>query len=424
MNSDHQPDPPQSQDSPGSAAIYHISTFQSLGHLDYRWLFIGSTAMYLAMNMQMIARGWLILRLTKDSPLALAMVMVAFAAPMAMLSPVGGALADRVSKKKLIIASMLINTIMTLLLASLDMLGVVKYWHLLAIGVVNGTMMAINLPSRQSMISDVVPRDLLMNAISLGNSSMNLARIVGPAIAGILIVFIDTWGVFFIIGASYFMSALFLLPLAPAPPRRASQPRSLISDIRNGFVYVIRSRDLRGMMLILFFPALCQFGVQSLLPVWAKEILHVQSDGLGYLVMTSGVGALIGSLFLASHSNIERKGLALIVVTFVSAVCAILLARSAAFQTALPTLFVFGLASAIGGSLNMTMIQTYVEERMRGRVLSISMLAFSLAPLGVAPMGAVAERYGTPTVFAASGIGLVVFTTLFVLLDRNFKELR
>ena len=177
-------------------------------------------------------------------------------------------------------------------------------------------------------------------------------------------------------------------------------------------------------MLILFLPTLCQFGVQSLLPVWAKQILHVGSDGLGYLVMTSGVGALCGSLFLASHSNIERKGLALIVVTFASAGIAILLALSNTFLTSLPILFVFGMLSALAGSLNMTMIQTSVEEKMRGRVLSISMMVFSFAPLGVAPMGAVAERFGTPTVYAVSGIALFLFATLFVLLNRNFKELR
>ena len=401
-----------------------ISTFQSLKLFDYRWLFIGTSAMHMAMNMQMIARGWLILRLTEDSPLAFAMVMVAFAAPMAILSPLGGALADRVNKKRMIMICMLINTLMTALLATLDMVGIVQYWHLLAIGVVNGTLMAINLPSRQAIISDVVPRDMLMNAISLGNSSMNLCRIIGPALAGVLIIFIDTWGVFYLITFSYLASALFLIPISPAQSAKTAQPKSVLSDIRRGFVYVMHHGNLRAMMLILLFSTLCQFGIQSLLPVWAKEILQAQSDGLGYLVMTSGVGALLGSLFLASHSNIERKGNALIISTFVSAVTAVGLSLSGTYVTALPILFVFGMFGAVAASLNMTLIQTHVDEQMRGRVLSISMMTFSLAPLGVAPMGAVAEHFGTPTVFAASGIGLLVFSTLFSVFNRKFKELR
>jgi len=413
---------PNTSDHKGPS-IQHIGTFQSLTHFDYRWLFIGSTAFYMAMNMQMISRGWLILRLTNDSPLALAMVMVAFAAPMALLAPVGGALADQGDKKKLIMVCMLVNTVMTLLLATLDMLVIVRYWHLLAIGVVNGTMMAINVPSRQSLISDVVPRDLLMNAISLNNSGMNLARIAGPALAGVLIVFIDTWGVFYVIGLCYLMSALFMLRITPTSAPKAPGSNSFAGDVRKGFGYVVRHSSLRAMMLILLFSALCQFGVISLMPVWAKEILYAQSDGLGYLITTSGIGALAGSLYIASHSNLKRKGLALIVITFIAGVSTVLLAHADAYGSALPILFVIGLTNAVGMSLNMTLIQTHVDEKMRGRVLSISMMTFSMAPLGVAPMGALAERFGTPAVFSASGMGLVVFTILFVLLDRKFKEL-
>ena len=400
-----------------------VGTFQSLRHFDYRWLFIGSSAFYMAMNMQMISRGWLILRLTNDSPLALAMVMVAFAAPMAILAPVGGALADRGDKKRLIMACMLVNTMMTLLLATFDMLAVVRYWHLLAVGVVNGTVMGINVPSRQSLISNVVPRDLLMNAISLNNSGMNLARIAGPALAGVLIVFIDTWGVFYVISLCYLFSALFMLRITPSRTPKSSGSNSFASDVRKGFGYVVRHSSLRAMMLIMLFAALCQFGVISLLPVWAKEILNAQSDGLGYLITTSGIGALAGSLYIASHSQLKRKGLALIVITFIAGVSTLFLSRCDTFGTALPILFVIGLTNAVGMSLNMTLIQTHVDEKIRGRVLSISMMIFSLAPLGVAPMGALAERFGTPAVFAAVGLGLIIFILLFVLVDRKFKEL-
>jgi len=406
-----------------SQSTHRIGTFQSLAHFDYRWLFIGSSALHMAMNMQMISRGWLILRLSNDSPLALAMVMVAFAAPMAILSPLGGALADRGDKKKLIVGCMLVNTVMTLLLAVLDMFAFVRYWHLLAIGVVNGTMMAINVPSRQSLIADVIPRDMLMNAISLHNSAMNLARIAGPALAGILIVYIQTWGVFYVISLSYLLSALFMLRITPTRAPKPSRSNSFTREVRQGFTYVVHHGSLRAMMLIMLFSAFCQFGVQSLLPVWAKAILDAQSDGLGYLVTTSGVGALVGSLYIAAHSNIKRKGLALIVITGIGAASTALLATSHAFGSALPILFVNGLTSAVGMALTMTLIQIHVDEMMRGRVLSISMMTFSLAPLGVAPMGIMAEHFGTPAVFGTIGLGLMVFILLFALVDRKFKAL-
>ncbi len=153
----------------------------------------------MAMNMQMITRGWLVLRLADDSPLALSLVMVSFAFPLTFVSLLGGALADRIPRKSMIMLSQGGNAIMTLLLATLDITGLIEFWHLLAIGVVNGSMFAFNMPSRQAIISEIVPVSRLMNAISLNNSGMNLARAIGPAVAGVLIIYLDTAGVFYLI---------------------------------------------------------------------------------------------------------------------------------------------------------------------------------------------------------------------------------
>ena len=146
--------------------------------------------------MHMITKSWLVLRVTGDSPLALTLVTLTFALPMTLVSPLAGALSDRLSRTKLVIASQLVNAIPTLVLGILDFTNLVSFWHIMIIGVFNGTLMAVNMPSRQVIISDIVPDHKVMNAISLNNSSMNLTRIAGPALAGFLILLVDTSGVF------------------------------------------------------------------------------------------------------------------------------------------------------------------------------------------------------------------------------------
>jgi MFS family permease len=182
--------------------------FQTFQFPDFRWLVLGTFFSFLAVSMQQITRGWLILRLTNDSPFALSLVMMSFAFPLTFASVFGGALADRVARKHIIMVTQGGNALLTLLLAILDMTGLIRFWHLMCIGFMNGTLAAFNMPSRQSLISDIVPAKNLMNAISLSSAGMNLTRIVGPAVAGILIIYLDTAGVFYLIAFIYVFSTL------------------------------------------------------------------------------------------------------------------------------------------------------------------------------------------------------------------------
>ena len=167
-----EPSAPEEKPSLLSPERYPI--FDSLKYRDFRWMFAGSFVSFMAMNMQMITRGWLILRLTNDSPLALVAVMVSFSLPMTFMSPVAGALADRLPRRSLVIMSQTGNAIMTVVIGLLDYTGVVSFWQVMLIGFVNGSLMAFNMPSRQAILSEIVPEKSLMNAISLNNSGMNL----------------------------------------------------------------------------------------------------------------------------------------------------------------------------------------------------------------------------------------------------------
>ena len=207
---------------------------ESFQFRDFRWVWLSSFTSFMAMNMQMIVRSWVILRLTGDSPAALAWTMLSFAVPMTFVSLVGGALADRLPRRSMMIVGQGGNVAVTLTIATLDATGVITFWHLMASGFLGGSLMAINMPSRQAIISDIVPEDKLTNAIALSNSAMNVTRILGPAVAGILILLIGTSGVFYLVAAVYLLSVVSVMGINAGQTGVGSSGRSMFGDIKEG----------------------------------------------------------------------------------------------------------------------------------------------------------------------------------------------
>lgn len=397
--------------------------FETLQIRDFRWIWIGSFISFMAMNMQMITRGWLVLRLENDSPLALVLVMVSFAAPMTIVSLVGGALADRFSKKYLIIISQSANAVMTFVLAMMDASGAIWFGAVLIIGVVNGAMMAINMPSRQAIISDIVPESRLMNAVALNNSAMNLTRIIGPAMAGFLIIFIQTSGVFYLISIIYVFSALSLLMVRVDTAQSKSAKKSVGKDIVEGLRYVWNDVNLRGLILMAFIPSLFGFTLFALLPVWAREALNVNSSDLGILMTMMGVGALIGTLGLAAIRRFSHRGLLLLGCGIVWGIMLVGLANSQIYPVAMPFLLIIGLISSVYMSLNMTLTQLSAAPEMRGRVMSIMMMTFGLMPIGALPFGTIAEYIGTANSLTISGALLALLILAFGLAYPAFRRI-
>ena len=416
---------PRARGVPGSpvGALLASPIFETLQIRDFRWIWIGSFISFMAMNMQMITRGWLVLRLEDDSPLALVLVMVSFAAPMTIVSLVGGALADRFSKKYLIIISQSANAAMTFVIAMMDASGTIWFGAVLVIGVVNGAMMAINMPSRQAIISDIVPEDKLMNAVALNNSAMNLTRIIGPALAGFLIVFIQTSGVFYLISAIYVLSALSLLMVNVKSPSEGRARKSVGKDIWEGLQYVWNDVSLRGLILMAFIPSLFGFTLFALLPVWAREVLNVNSSDLGILMTMMGVGALIGTMGLASVRRFSRRGLLLLCCGVVWGVMLVGLANSQIYPIAMPFLLIIGLISSVYMSLNMTLTQIMAAAEMRGRVMSIMMMTFGLMPIGALPFGSIAEYIGTANALTISGALLALLILAFGFVYPAFRRI-
>ncbi|MCH8309896.1 MAG: MFS transporter [Chloroflexi bacterium] len=418
------PAPSAPEKKPPVYSLSRYAMFESLQYRNFRLIWAGSFISFMAMNMQMITRGWLVVELRDASPFALALVMVTFAVPSTVSSLIGGALADRFPKKYLIITSQTGNFLMTLLLGLLNLSGHIEFWHVLAVGVVNGTMMGINMPSRAAIISDIVPERSLMNAISLNNSGMNLTRIIGPAVAGFLILIIGTSGVFLLVSGIYALAVASMMPIKiPAPSSKASR-KGVFGDIKEGFAYAMGNPKLLGLVVIVLIATLFGFSYWSLLPAWAVEALNVEADGLGILMTIMGVGALVGTLGLAGMSNTKNKGMILLVSVFIWGIALAAFSMVTSYTVAIPFLLIIGAVSSIFMSMNMTLMQTMAAPEMRGRMMSLNMMTFGLMPVSSLPLGALAEfRNSTADALFLSGVLLTVGTIIFVFAYPPFRKL-
>ncbi len=399
-----------------------LAALHSFQYRDFRWLWLGTALSFTAVTMQQITRGWLILRLTDDSPFALSLVMMSFALPLTFASLLGGAMADRVARRQIILMSQTGNAVMTLVLATLDVTGLIRFWHLMVIGFINGTLAAFNMPSRQSIVSDIVPEKDLMNAVSLNSAGMNLTRIVGPALAGLLIIVLDTAGVFYLIACVHASSVLFTAMIGAGREASGYKGKGVASDILEAFRYARGNPTLFGLVVMCFVPALFGFPYIALLPAWAREALNVQSDGLGLLMMFMGMGSVVGTLILASIRRLNRRGGFLMVNSFLWGLALVFFSRCLTYQTALPSLFLVGILSAVFMSLNMTLMQHYSSAAMRGRIVSMAMMTFGVMPLSAVPFGAVAEHIGTSDSLGIGGLLLCLFAIGFFFAFPKFRH--
>jgi MFS family permease len=319
----------------------------------------------------------------------------------------GGVAADRLSKRKLILITQTVTAAVSLMNALLVATGEIAVWHLFIAALINGTAMSFNMPTRQALMSELVPQGDLTNAMALSNAGMNMTRILGPALAGGLIAvpFVGLSGVYFLMSALY-VAVIVSYAFLPAT-QAAARMQSIGRDLGDGLRYVRRHEVLAPLLLMGFIAILLGMPVQLLLPVFAEDVFDVGAFGLGLLFAVGGVGALAGSIGIASlredsnRARIQR----LAGITFGASLAAFALAPS--FPLALAAILVVDCASAAYMALNGAMIMSTTEHDYRGRVMSIYMMTFSLMPLASLPMSAVADETGVAPVVVVAGLGIV-----------------
>jgi len=360
--------------------------------------------------MQMLIRGWLMYDLTQ-SPLMVTMVTAAMMMPMLFLSLIGGALADRADRKMITIAAdfTLLGSFVALFAVSAA--GIVEPWHIITISVINGIAFALAVSARQAMVSGLVHREQMRTAVGLSATTYNSAQIIGPAIGGIMLPVLGvTWALG--VSALLVVPALFLYAsLKPAQHSSANDAKgSVIENVKAGLAYSYQQSTLRFLMLGAIVMILTVGPFQSLMPVFAKDVLKVGAGGLGVLMLAAGVGSLIGSITVVTiRESVGHQKLELFFGLFGAAMLtAFALSPWYPLSIILVSLTAFATTSFM--VVNMTVIQVTTPDYIQGRVVSVRFLVIGLMPFGALSMGFGAEELGAPTAVAiVAGVGAVGF---------------
>jgi MFS family permease len=397
------------------------TTLRALRHRNFQLFFSGQLISLTGTWMQSVAQAWLVYRLTK-SALLLGTVGFASQIPVFLIAPFGGITVDRSNRQRLIIATQISSMMLAGILAWLTLSGRIQVWHIFVLAAMLGVVNAFDIPGRQAFLIDMVGKGDLMNAIALNSSMFNGARVVGPAVAGILVSRIGEGWCFAANSLSYIAVIIGLLLMKVRSVPRISN-RSPIEDIIEGFRWVNRTKIIRSLLLLIGLVSLVGMPYTVLMPVFADKILHGGARGLGILMGATGVGALFGALTLAAKTG-GVKGLG----RWVAITCAslgislFLFSFSTSFWLSAALLLPAGYSMMLQMACSNTLIQTMVPDQLRGRVMSVySMMFMGMAPFGAFFGGALAHRLGAPITVASGGVACILGAIWF---GRALPELR
>lgn len=389
-----------------------LDTFGALQrNPNFRLYWTGALLSNIGTWMQTLAQSWLVYQLT-GSALLLGLVSFVQAIPSLFLSLLGGVLADRVERRALMLVTQTASMLLAFLLAGLTLTGHVTVPDIMVIAFLAGLVNAINTPVRQGIISDLVPRADLQNAIAVNSAQFQTSRLLGPALAGIVVARFGGGWAFFVNGLSFVAVIISLVLLKLPPWQPPARKISVWQSASEGVRFVFRHDVIGTLVLIAAVPALFALPYQSMMPVFAKTVLHAGPQGLGVLLSATGAGALVGALVVASLSNFPHRGLLQLgsAVTFGVMLVAFALSRQIALSVLL--LIIGSAFSMMFSSINQTFLQSLAPDAMRGRILSVlTLTTFGMMPLGSMLAGAVAQNWGAPL---AVGVGGAV-NTLFAL---------
>jgi MFS family permease len=379
---------------------------RAFDHRNYRLFFSGQSISLIGTWMTRIAASWLVYRLT-NSPLLLGIVGFAGQIPSFLLAPVAGVLIDRWDRHRLLVITQVLAMAQSIALAVLTLAGAIKIWHVIALSAFQGVINAFDMPTRQAfMVQMIERREDLSNAIALNSSMVNAARLLGPSLAGVIIAAVGEGWCFLLDGVSYLaVIASLLLMKIPQAPAEKSEEENIFRQFRDGWDYIVDFAPIRNMLLILSLVSLVGMPYTVLMPVFADEILGGGPYTLGWLMAASGVGALIGALYLAARKTV--LGLAKLIPIMAGAFGAGLIAFS--FSRSLWLSLLLMVITGMGFMVQMatcnTLLQTITEEDKRGRVMSFYTAAvMGTTPFGSLLAGLVAARIGAPHTLSISGI--------------------
>jgi MFS family permease len=395
---------------------------RALRHRNFQLFFSGQLISLVGTWMQTVAQSWLVYKLT-GSGLLLGSVGFASQIPVFLFAPLGGITADRSNRQRVVIATQVASMILALVLAALTLTHRVTVKEIFVLAALLGVVNAFDIPGRQAFLVDMVGKEDLMNAIALNSSMFNGARVVGPAVAGVLVARLGEGWCFFANGVSYIAVIVGLLMMNVHAPARASAHTSPFEHVMEGFRFVSKTAPIRALLLLLGVVSVTGMPYVVLMPIFADRILHrggqelasligshdLGAVRLGILMGAAGVGALLGALTLAMRSGVKGLG------TWVSMCCAgfgvslILFAFSTSFWLSVLLLLPVGYFIMLQMASSNTLIQAMVPDALRGRTMAVySMMFMGLAPVGALLGGALSDRLGAPSTVAIGGLASVL----------------
>jgi MFS family permease len=398
----------------GSSGL--IFALRALRHRNYRLYFFGQGISLIGTWMTRVATSWLVYRLT-NSALLLGIVGFAGQLPTFIFAPFAGVWADRLNRHRLLIATQALAMLQSLALAVLVFGHFITVWQIIWLGAFQGLINAFDMPTRQAFVVQMVEdKQDLGNAIALNSSMVNMARLIGPSLAGIIIAASGEGYCFLIDGISYMAVIVSLVAMRALPPQLFSKRAGVFLELRDGWRYVVRFAPVRSILLLLALVSLFGMPYTVLMPIFAARVLNGGAHTLGFLMASSGVGALIGAIVLAARKSVRGLGKMLPIATAVFGVGLMGFSQSGMLWLSLLLLLAAGFGMMTQMASSNTLLQTILPDERRGRVMSYYTMAFvGMAPFGSLLAGSLASRIGAPATVLISGAlctaGAVWFAT-------------
>ncbi|MEO2182531.1 MAG: MFS transporter, partial [bacterium] len=404
-------------------SIRKPGAFSVLSIPEFRWLFFGNIAFFFAMQGQILTRSILAWDLT-GSAQSLAYINLVVAVPMMFASMIGGAITDRVERRQLVIIGQCLITGNEIFILSLLLLGQLEFWHLLCTAFIAGCAFPFIMPARMAITVNVVGHERIQSAMAISGGAMNLSRVAGPAMAGIIIAQFSVVAAYIVstlLYGSAVICMLFVKRNIAIQPEGGKKP--LLADIVYGFQYIKVNKPVMVCLLFGLVPMFLAMPFQSLLVMLVEQSWQTGETGIGILMGAGGVGGVLGSIWIARRGD-KSERLRLMCVTVISfAVLLGVFTQTSIFYLALLPLALANLCASAFQTVNNATVQILVDDSVRGRMSSFMMMSFGLTPLGVFPMAIAADYYGAANAILGACIALVVVTAAFIGLSKTLRAI-
>jgi MFS family permease len=396
-------------------------TFRTLKYRDYRLLWISTLFASGAQWVLLVTVGWLVFVMT-DSAFLLGAVNGFRALPLLFLAPLGGVLADRTDRKALMQWTQVMLLIASAVMTVIIFMDRLEVWHLFTFTLVTGVGWAFNNPVRQSVVPNLIPKPELMNALALQSAGFNVTRIIGPSLGGVMLDHLGG-GENFALQTFFYVGVIGMVApmMIPALPQRQAVV-SVKQNLKEGIVYVWRSNRLRVQLALAFVPTILAFPYMALMPIFARDVLGYGPGGFGLMSTAVGVGAVVGTLTMATLTNVKHKGRIMLGAVFVLGVSLILFSQSKDMELSLVILAFTGAAQMVYLTTNQTILQLAIPDDIRGRVMGIYMLSQGMMPLGGLLGGALADFTSAPTAVLIMGSLVCAMAVLFFVQAKDLRE--